>query len=230
MSGSRSAYFNGIKFNNGGDKLKLLEISNWGTDFRLGNTGTYFLGCNNLTITATDILDLTGTTTLNGAFASCEVLDNIPSLSSWNISNITNVSFCFSDTLFNQDISSLDFSSVTNFTGLFERTPFNQDVSSMDTSSATSMSRMFSNATSFDEDLSSFDVTNVTNASLMLQNITLSTINYSNTLIGWEAQAVQNNVTFDGGNSQYSAGAAATARAALVADHTWTITDGGQEP
>jgi hypothetical protein len=64
----------------------------------------------------------------------------------------------------------------------------------------------------------------------MLHSVTLPTINYSNILIAWEGQAVNNNVVFHGGNSQYSAGAAATARQALIDDHTWTITDGGQEP
>ena len=62
----------------------------------------------------------------------------------------------------------------------------------------------------------------------MLLNVTLTTINYSDILIAFEAQAVLNNVLLHGGNSKYSAGAAATARAALIADHSWTITDGGQ--
>jgi hypothetical protein len=59
----------------------------------------------------------------------------------------------------------------------------------------------------------------------MFTSVTLSTANYDALLIGWEAQAVQNNVVFNGGGSKYSAGAAA--RAALIADHSWSITDGG---
>jgi hypothetical protein len=62
----------------------------------------------------------------------------------------------------------------------------------------------------------------------MFSGVTLPTTQYSDLLVNFEAQSVQNNVSFSGGNSQYSAGAAATARAALIADHTWTITDGGQ--
>jgi hypothetical protein len=62
----------------------------------------------------------------------------------------------------------------------------------------------------------------------MLASITLTTINYSDILVAFEAQTVLNNVPLHGGNSTYSAGAAATARAALIADHSWTITDGGQ--
>ena len=88
---------------------------------------------------------------------------------------------------------------------------------------------MFADTVAFDQDLGIWDVTSVTTMVDMFLGATLSTINYSNILIGWESQAVQNNVTLAGGNSKYSAGAAATARADLIADHTWIITDGGQE-
>ena len=55
----------------------------------------------------------------------------------------------------------------------------------------------------------------------------LSTANYDDTLIGWGAQNVQNGVNIHFGNSTYSAGSAASARATLVSKG-WTITDGGQ--
>jgi surface protein len=46
----------------------------------------------------------------------------------------------------------------------------------------------------------------------------------------WNA-TLQSNVVFHGGNSQYSAGAATTARGVLTgAPYNWTITDGGQAP
>lgn len=57
----------------------------------------------------------------------------------------------------------------------------------------------------------------------------LSTANYDALLIGWESQTVQNGVTFDGGNSKYSAEAAAAARQILIDDHGCTISDGGME-
>ena len=62
----------------------------------------------------------------------------------------------------------------------------------------------------------------------MFLNVTLSTANYNAILIGWEAQTEQADVEFHGGSSQYSAGDAATARAALVTSG-WDIADGGQE-
>jgi len=89
------------------------------------------------------------------------------------------------------------------------------------------MEEMFEDATSFDQDLGSWDVTALTDATQMFNGITLTSTNYDGLLVGWEGQAVNNNVNLDGGNSEFNAGAPATARADLIADHTWTIIDGG---
>jgi len=62
----------------------------------------------------------------------------------------------------------------------------------------------------------------------MFLSIALPTATYDDLLVNWEAQAVNNSVSFNGGNSTYTSGsAAATARQALIDDHSWTITDGG---
>ena len=56
----------------------------------------------------------------------------------------------------------------------------------------------------------------------------LSIANYNATLISWESQSLQSNVTAAFGNSQYSAfGTAANARASIISNYSWTITDGG---
>ncbi len=62
----------------------------------------------------------------------------------------------------------------------------------------------------------------------MFDGVALSTANYDALLIGWAAQAVQSSVTFDGGDSKYTGGgAAATARAYLISNFSWSISDGG---
>jgi hypothetical protein len=66
-------------------------------------------------------------------------------------------------------------------------------------------------------------------ATNMFDLSTLATANYDSLLIGWAAQTVKSGVNFHGGNSQYSVGAATTARASLVTDG-WVITDGDQVP
>ena len=58
---------------------------------------------------------------------------------------------------------------------------------------------------------------------------TLSTASYSSLLISMAALNMNLMVTFDGGQSQYSAGGAATARnTTLIRGRRWTITDGGE--
>jgi hypothetical protein len=62
----------------------------------------------------------------------------------------------------------------------------------------------------------------------MFEHLTLTVANYDALLIGWGAQAVSSSVSFGAGYSKYTAGgAAAAARAHLIATHLWTITDGG---
>jgi surface protein len=135
----------------------------------------------------------------------------------------------FVASVFNQDISSWDISSATTIALMFRSAAaFNQDIGGWDTSSVTTFDNTFQTASAFDQDIGGWDVTGVTTMSNMFFQATLSTANYDALLVGWEGQAVQNNVTFHGGSSTYtSAGAGGTARAALIADHTWSITDGG---
>ena len=59
-------------------------------------------------------------------------------ISSWDVSNVTNMNGMFeSATSFNQDISSWDVSNVTNMGGMFGNSSFNQDISSWDVSNVT---------------------------------------------------------------------------------------------
>lgn len=296
----------GWRFNNGGDCKKLLNISNFGTGFRLGNAGGYFYGCSNLTITAEDALDLTGTTTLYLTFRNCSSLTTAPSMALWDTTNITDMSQMFYLSNFDQDISNWNTAKVTTMQYMFASTPFNQDISGWDTAKVKYMNDMFSRASVFNQDISGWNTANVTTMQLMFQfasafnqdigswntakvasmrlmffsassfnqdiggwdvsNVTdmnsmfrsasafnqdiggwnvrlvtdmtsmflaatLSTANYNALLTGWEGQSpnLQNGVSFHGGNSKYSAGAPATARANLIANHNWSITDGGQE-
>ena len=96
-----------------------------------------------------------------------------------------------------------------------------------DVTSVGGYNNTFRDCPNLDMSLSTWDVSGLIKANNFLNGSQLSTSNYDALLIAWEAQEVQNGVTFHGGNSTYSAGAAATARAALISDHSWSITDGG---
>lgn len=159
----------GWSFGSIGDYLKLTDIKNWGTGFNLGTIGGCFWGCANMIISASDIPDLTGTTSLFACFANCVIM-NSSTLSNWNISNVTNLNSMFLGCInFNQDLSSWDVSNVTNMLGLFAKSGFNngdpigdstKPLNSWNTSNVISMSQTFRNCP-FNQDISSWDTSNV---------------------------------------------------------------------
>ena len=100
------------------------------------------------------------------------------------------------------------------------------DVSGWDVSAVTNLTYAWYDCTSLTSlDVSGWDVSQVTTASNMLSGVTLDTASYDAILTGWGAQDVQPDVTFHGGNSQYTEAGEAGRQALL--DAGWTITDGG---
>lgn len=172
--------------------------------------------------------DVSSVTNMFALFQRCFSFNG--DITSWDVSNVTNMSSMFlSCSVFNQDITGWITTSLTNMFRMFQSaTIFNQDISTWNTSLVTNMSTVFLFTNSFNQDLSSWQIGLVTNMTNMFAFITLSTANYDAILVGWESQIVQNNVVFNGGNSKYtSGGAAETARANLISNSLWTITDGG---
>jgi len=62
----------------------------------------------------------------------------------------------------------------------------------------------------------------------MFSGYAMTTASWEALLVATEAANSNSSVTWSGGNATYNdPSSAATARAALIADHSWTITDGG---
>jgi len=203
--------------------------------------------------------NVSGVTNMQSMFKEATAFNG--NISNWDVGNVTNMSALFTGASdFNQDISGWDVSSVEQMVSMFwgaydfnqdiggwtvgevatmylmfrQAFAFDQDISDWDVSSVTNLSSMFYQATNFDQDIGDWDVSKVTNATDMFYGVTLSTPNYNSLLIGWDARDLQNDVTFHGGNSKYSPGAAADAKADITKSvasggHNWTITDGGEE-
>ena len=75
---------------------------------------------------------------------------------------------------------------------------------------------------------STMTLAGLTNGLYMFGSTTLSTASYSQLLVNMEANNSNSSVTFDAGNSKYNS-TGETARSALIADHSWSFTDGGLE-
>jgi len=166
-----SGSFPRIYFNNGGDKLKLLEIQNWG-NIVWGSLESNYFGCSNMDITANDIPNLSNVTTTLQAFRNCTSLVGNSFMNNWDVSNVMNMSSMFNGaSSFNQDIGSWNVSSVASMQSMFQNaTSFNQDIGSWNVSIVASMNGMFSGASSFNQDISSWNTSNVTNMSNMFAN------------------------------------------------------------
>jgi hypothetical protein len=186
------------------NSLKITEINQWG-NMSLGSTSFQFGGCSNLDITAKDTPDLSKTMYLTGTFAGCSSLVGNESFNNWDVSSIRHMDLTF-----------------------FKAENFNQDISKWNVSYVYNMNAMLANAVSFDQDLSLWSVSNALDMGNMFKGVTLSTANYDAILNGWSELMLQNDVNFHGGNSKYSL-AAEAARAKIISDFNWTITDGGKE-
>ena len=81
-------------------------------------------------------------------------------IESWNVSSVTDMSYMFSNSSFNRDISSWDVSNVKDMSGMFAGSSFNMDIYSWNVSNVNNMNCMF-NGSSFKKNISSWDVSNV---------------------------------------------------------------------
>jgi len=218
----------GFRFNNSGDRRKLIEVVNCG-GLVLDNSGVFY-GCNNLaTWSATDAPSIT-TTSFYRMFRSCSSLST-PDFSNWSVSLITNCHETFkSCSNFNGNISTWELPLMTTANSFLSQClVFNQDIGGLNPSSCTIMFKMMENTDAFDQDISSWDINQVSSfTSFMLSATGLSTVNYDALLIAWDAQGAMSysgNVNF--GGSQYTSGGAAEAARTSLITKWGAITDGG---
>lgn len=168
------------------------------------------------------------------------------SVDHFNTSGVTSMNFIFAGAnAFNQPLNSWDVSNVTSMQGVFANAyDFNQPLNNWNVGNVTDMGAMFfieSGFTGkFDQDISSWNILKVFDFTQFLTRQQLSTPNYDRLLIGWRNTL---NTTYPAGagypykptasfgTSRYTAttgvGTAATARAELISNFGWTITDGG---
>ena len=238
-------FFECLAYNNAGVYLSGWDVSN-STGF-----GGMFSQANEFVGVGVDSWNMSNATDIGFMFSGCELF-NI-NINGWDTSNVTDMSGVFETTpAYNQPLNNWDVSKVTTMSEMFncqiDGSTFNQPLSSWDTSNVIDMSFMFNNAKSFNQDISNFDFSSVVVTNDGFGNLysaqnflgkvvggaypydsttAMSVANYSALLISISTQTLNTNVLFDAGSTEYSAGAAATARATIVST-PWTVTDGGQ--
>ena len=239
-----SKIFGGLYFNNLGDKAKITKIANYGQGVSRLNIGSFF-GCSSLlsidignivsngadatnqyrgctALTTVPLLNLSSVTNAFAMFAYCAALTTVPLL---NLSSVTNASSMFTDCTSLTTIPLLDLSSVTNATNMFRNCTSLTTVPLLNLSNCTTATNMFRNCTSLTT-IPLLDLSSVTDATNMFTGVTLTTQSYSDFLINLATLPLQSGVSFHGGNSKYNP-TAAIARAYLISNFGWTITDGG---
>ncbi len=161
-SGGHTSPLHRIEYKNGGDKLLLTEIIQWG-DVVWSSFEDAFYGCENLKITATDIPNLSNVQSMRRAFMNCENIETIPSIESWNVSNVTDMGHLFYNVEhFNQDIKNWNVSNVTNMAYMFyDAKNFNQDIGGWNLSNVINLTYMFYGAENFNQDIGNWDTSNV---------------------------------------------------------------------
>ncbi len=244
-----------IYFNNEGDKTKIREVTQWG-NIAWTSMEKAFYGANNLTVTATDVPDLSGVTDMSNMFRGATsfnvdisgwntvAVTNMSymfngatsfngDIGRWNVEAVTNMSYMFNGaTSFNGDIGGWNVEAVTNMSDMFNgATSFDQNIGRWNTAQVMYMERMFAGAISFDQNIGNWNIEQMTDAfgmRSMFSGVTLSIANYDSLLVGWNRQNLRPWRRFDGGGSQYSSEVAHTARENMKNSDNWRITDGGR--
>lgn len=225
--------FTGLSFNNGGDKLKFLNIAQWGI-FDFGNVAGAFFGCSNLTITATDKPGLTGTTDFSNNFRVTPLILDIYGIAAWDWSTVTNLFATFFGSGFGSSLDGANFDSLTNLNYTFYSSNFNsligQDQVGGRLPLVTNMGSTYQLASSFNQNLGVYNIESVTSIANLASGAGLSTANYDLTLVSWAGQTVNSGLTPDFGSAKYTGfSTAGTAHTKLINELGWTITDGVAE-
>lgn len=191
--------------NNTGDRLKLLEIKNWGM-FWLRLNCLY--GCENLILNnVSDIPDLSAVS-IDSSFRDCKALTVINRFNEWNFNTtasktLTNFfsgcinlnmplnlsftvpvsiyGFLMNCSSFNRSVN-ISFSSVTDLTSLFSGcSNFNSPITLTGTSNVTTTANMFLGCTKFNQPINGFTTNSLIIATLMFAEATA----FNQNITGW---------------------------------------------
>jgi len=188
------------RYDNLGDKSKLIEKISLGPDFRIP-LNSVWRGCANMvwsvpanntpTITGTNLdstflncvlmagdvsqWDMSAVTSVVNMFFGCTAFTGI-GLEGWNVGNVTNFNqMFFGNSVFNRPIGVWDMSSATNIGGMLRScTIFNQNVNSWDVGNVVTANHVFAGANAYNQPLNLWDVSSMVTMHAMLGSQTFN--------------------------------------------------------
>jgi surface protein len=185
-----------IFFNNGGDRLKLLEVKQWGT-ITWTSFSAAFSGCSNVIFSnIQDVPRLSpGVSARFGfAFRFCSSLTTIGRLNEWDMSKTNTIDYMFQNCPnFNQNVGGWNTSNITNFSYAFGNCGvFNNggspDINNWNTSSATTLAALFQNCLNFNQPVGNWNTSNVTDMGSTFYGCTP----FNQNLSSWNTSKVTN--------------------------------------
>lgn len=132
--------------------------------------------------------DVSKVTDMTRMFSGCAAFDQ---QLLWEVKNVIRMEQMFKGcSLFNQSLENWDVSNVTNMEQMFQScSAFNQPLASWDVSKVTNMKHMFTGCGAFNQPLGKWKIQTAIGG---ISNTSMSTINYSNSLVDWAAQGTEN--------------------------------------
>lgn len=152
--------------NDGLYRDNLTDVIQWGTVPWVSMENAFF-GCSNLQISASDVPDLTGVSSMFQMFRNCSALNGPSNINNWHTGSITSMSRMFNNaSLFNQNIGGWNTAEVTTMSLMFSNaSSFNQDIGSWNTAAVTDMETLFFSALSFNQNIGGWNTSAVANMS-----------------------------------------------------------------
>ncbi len=166
-------------FNNGGDRLKLLEVRHWGAiNYSTNQTGAFY-GCSNLTFIATDENAWYNGITIGANMFTNNSLTSLPD--GMLLSNLTNGTTMFRDNSLTSLPDGMLLSNLTNGTAMFQNNSLTSLPDGMTLGNLTNGLQMF-NGNSLTSLPDSMTLSSLTNGYTMFTNNSLTSLPDSMTL------------------------------------------------
>ncbi len=164
--------------------VKFKEVVSFGP---IGLDGSAFRMTNSdIKLSEIDIPDATKLTSMWMMFYGRNITNKV--LSRWDVSNVTDMRYTFSESSINEPLNDWDISNVQNLQSTFSSaSQFNQPLDKWDTSKVKSMSYTFANAKAFNQSINTWNTSSVTTISHMFNEATA----FNQSLDMWNTSKVQ---------------------------------------